>query len=81
MERIMARYSASVTELKKNPMAILREAEGEPVAILNHNKAAGYFIPADLFERMMDYLEDVEILKTVKERRGEELVKVNLDDL
>ena len=62
-------------------MAILKEANGEPVAILNHNKAAGYFIPADLFERMMDYMDDVEILKAVKERKDEELIKVDLNDL
>ncbi len=81
MERIMAGYSASITELKKNPMAVLKGANGEPVAILNHNKAAGYLIPADLFERMMDHLDDIEILKAVKERKEEELVKVDLNDL
>jgi antitoxin StbD len=49
MDRIYARASVSISELKKNPSRIINEAEGSPVAILNHNKPSAYIIPAEAF--------------------------------
>ena len=34
---ILANVSAGISELKKNPMGVLQEAQGETVAILNRN--------------------------------------------
>jgi antitoxin StbD len=44
---ILADSSASVSDLKKKPMAVVKASEGFPVAILNRNKTAFYCIPAD----------------------------------
>ncbi len=41
-ERILTSRIASISELKKNPMAVLAQGEGESVAILNRNKSAFY---------------------------------------
>ncbi len=83
MKQIFANCSASISELKKNPTALLNEAEGAPVAILNHNKPTAYLIPADTYEWMMDILDDYELGKIVKKRRKDlsRAVAVNLDDL
>ena len=43
-----------MSEFKKNPAAILREANNRPVAVLNHNKAAFYMIEPELFEAIME---------------------------
>ncbi len=61
MERIFARASVSISDLKKNPSRIINQSEGEPVAILNHNKASAYIIPAAAFEALMKRLEDYEL--------------------
>ncbi|MBU1696507.1 MAG: antitoxin, partial [Proteobacteria bacterium] len=37
MESVLADYSASISELKKNPSALIEQSDGEPIAILNHN--------------------------------------------
>ena len=37
---ILAETFASVSELKKNPMATVAAGEGFPVALLNHNEPA-----------------------------------------
>ena len=42
---------------------------------------AFYCVPAEIYEKMMDRLEDLELLQLVKERQDEESVSVNLDDL
>ena len=43
MERILA-YTVSITELRKAPGELLKQAAGQTVAILSHNKPAGYIM-------------------------------------
>lgn len=81
MERILAPNSISITDLKKNPTAVIEEAQGEPVAILNHNRPSAYLVPADTFERILEKLEDYELGLLVREREKEPTVKVSLDEL
>jgi len=81
MDKIYARASVSISDLKKNPSRIINEAEGSPVAILNHNKPSAYIIPAETFEALMEKFEDYELSRLVKERENEPTVKVSLDEL
>ena len=81
MERLYARASVSISDLKKNPSRIIHESEGSPVAILNHNRPSAYLIPAETFEALMEKLEDYELSRLVKEREREPAVKVSLDEL
>jgi len=81
MDYLLTKSSVSITDLKKNPSAIIREAEGAPVAILNHNRPSAYIVPADAFEAMLEKLDDLEIKKTVEKRRGEKSIRVSLDAL
>ena len=83
MRQVLANCSASISELKKNPTALLNEADGEAIAILNHNKPAAYLVPAETYEWLMDQLEDAELARLVESRREElsEAVEVSLDDL
>ena len=83
MEHVFANLSVSVTELKKNPTALLREANGETVAILNHNKPAAYLVPSNVYEKMLDLIEDFELRDLIDERLKEQskAIPVNLDDL
>ena len=81
MERLYARASVSISDLKKNPTRIINQSEGQPVAILNHNKPSAYLIPADAFETLMEKLEDYELSRVVKEREHEPSRKVSLDEL
>ena len=83
MKQVLSSCSASITELKKNPTALINEAEGSPIAILNHNVPAAYLIPADTYEWLMDKLEDTELAQIVRERAHEkkQAVEINIDDL
>ena len=76
---ILSDTSASVSELKKNPMATVNAGDGLPVAILNRNQPAFYCIPADLYEKMLDALDDQELVKLIGERKNQPLVDVDLD--
>ncbi len=79
MRLVLANISASITELKKNPSALLKRASGEPVVILNHNKPTAYLIPAEAFESLMDYLEDLELASIVRERKAEKQQAIDID--
>ncbi|GAB3483040.1 type II toxin-antitoxin system Phd/YefM family antitoxin [Marinomonas epiphytica] len=83
MRQVLADCSASISELKKNPTALLNEADGSAIAILNHNKPAAYLVPAETYEFLMDMLDDYELAKLVESRRGElsKAVEVDIDDL
>ena len=83
MELILTKFSASISELKKNPTALLTQAEGEPVAILNHNRPTAYLVPADMYASMVELLEDFELGQIVRERQAEknDAIEVNINDL
>lgn len=78
---ILSDTSASVSELKKNPMATVNAGDGYPVAILNRNQPAFYCVPAELYEQMLDALDDQELVKLVHERSNQPLLDVDLDAL
>lgn len=56
-----ATTTASISELKRNPMGTVAAGEGFPVVILNRNEPAFYCIPAQTFEGLLDRLEDAEL--------------------
>ena len=78
---ILSRFVSSVSELKKNPMEVVQNGFGEAVAILNRNNPAFYCVPADMYERMMDLIEDQELIKLVEQVDSNRTVKVSIDDL
>ncbi|HRE61812.1 MAG TPA: type II toxin-antitoxin system Phd/YefM family antitoxin [Micropepsaceae bacterium] len=79
--KIHASTSASVSELKKNPMGTVAAGEGFPVAILNRNEPAFYCVPAKAYEAMLERLEDLELNAIADAREGQRIHRVKLDDL
>jgi antitoxin StbD len=78
---ILADNSTSISELKKNPMAVVEQADGFPVAVLNRNQPAFYCVPAQAYELLMDKLEDMELAQIVEQRRDQPEIEVDIDDL
>ena len=78
---ILADVSAGISELKKNPMAVIAQAGGSPVAILNRNQPVFYAVPADVYEALLDRLDDMALVEIVKKRQYQAEIEVSLDDL
>lgn len=78
---ILAENATSISELKKNPMAIIAQAGGMPVAVLNHNQPAFYCLPVEAYEAILEKLDDLDLAKIVKERQKSSEIEVNFDDL
>jgi antitoxin StbD len=83
MQAILADFSVSMSEFKKNPAAILRESNNRPVAVLNHNKAAFYMLEPTLYEAMQEEIADQGLYRKVYARMAEKskAIEVRLEDL
>jgi len=81
MQRVEAQMAVSVSDLKKSPSAVLEQAHGEVIAVLNHNRVMAYMVPVDVYEAMIERLDDLELVKIIESRADEVPVSVKLDDL
>lgn len=81
MNSILSDMAVSISELKKNPMAVVDQGDGFPVAVLNRNQPAFYCVPAAAYELLMDKLEDIELADIAKSRLGQKEIKVSINEL
>lgn len=83
MESVFANCSVSISELKKNPSSLIEQAQGEPIAILNHNRPTAYLVPAETYEALMEKIEDYQLGIIVRQRQNEKIsaVEVSLDEI
>jgi len=81
VQPIYANAAVSISDFKKSPNAALKESQGQPVAVLTNGRISGYYVSAETWESLAEYLEDMELGELVRSRQGGKRVKVNLDDL
>lgn len=80
-QRVEADLAISITDLKKNPNDVMKAAEREAVAILNHNKVVGYVISAAVWEYVQDLHDDAKLAEMAEAGDNEPAVEVSIDDL
>ena len=83
IELILADLCVGISELKKNPAAVIAAAREQQVAILNRNKPVAYVISPQVWEHICDVLEDIADAEEVRKRLAErdEGIEVRLEDL
>jgi antitoxin StbD len=83
MDQIFADLSVSMTEFKKNPAKVMRTADNRPVAVLSHNKPAFYMLAPELFQALLDELEDKELAQIARQRLAtkDDIVYVDIEDI
>jgi len=83
LKKIHAGLAVSISELKRNPQAVIDDAHGEAIALLNRNKPTAYIIPAETYEMLMEMAEDIELAGIIEQRKSEKAnaIEVNLDEL
>ncbi len=67
--------------VKKSPSTVIEQAQGAPIAILNHNKPEAYLVPAATFAALMERIDDIELAEIIQQRKSSPEVEVTLDDL
>ena len=66
MLSVLADVVVSISELKKDPSAVMVRAGGMPVAVLNRNRVIGYMVLAEFYEQVMECLDDLDLVETSK---------------
>ncbi len=81
--KIHAELTASISDMKRNPQAIIDSAHGATIALLNRNKPTAYIVPAETYGALMELAEDIELGRIIEERKAEKdnAVEVCLDEL
>ncbi len=83
VSKVMASMSASITDFKANPNAIIEQLEGEAIVVLKNNEPCFYAVPHELYESMLEAMEDLALLMQANARMtdGKESMEVSLDEL
>lgn len=83
MNAILAPTAVGLSELKKDPKAVLEASGDQPVAILSGDTLVGYVLSAAAWERIRDLLDDQELTQIAESRMtdGMKPIEVSLDDL
>lgn len=79
VDTILAEACVGISELKKNPAAVIAAAQERQVAILNRNKPVAYIIAPHVWEYLCELVEDAEDAQLVRERRAERDHAISVD--
>ena len=64
---ILADAGVSIAHLKRNPSAVIKAAEGFPVAVFNCDAPAAYLVPAKAWEELMERLKKLELAEIARQ--------------
>jgi len=80
---ILADSCVSISELKKNPAAVIAAAREGQVAILSRNKPVAYMISPEVWAYLENLVEHEVLTRLVEDEleRGEQPVPVTIDEL
>jgi antitoxin StbD len=80
-QRVEAELAVSMSDLKRNPSAVVTAARDQAVAILNHNKVVGYMISPEVWEYAQELHDDVTAVEKLRKLKPGKPVRVTLDEL
>jgi len=80
---ILADACVGISELKKNPAAVIAVAREQEVAILNRNKPVAYIVSPDVWEHLCDLVEDRRLVEQARDSLADQgpNVELSFDDL
>lgn len=83
VEQILASSCVGISELKKNPAAVIEAAKIGQVAVLNRNKPVAYIISPEVWDHILETYNDIKLTEIVRERLEEtdEVIRVSIDEL
>ncbi|HBS6970641.1 TPA: type II toxin-antitoxin system Phd/YefM family antitoxin [Klebsiella pneumoniae] len=68
---ILCDVTASVSELKNDPVASAGAGCGYSVAIIDSNRPVFYCVPAVLYEKMLHLLDEKDLAQLITERQNQ----------
>jgi PHD/YefM family antitoxin component YafN of YafNO toxin-antitoxin module len=83
MERILTEMTTTISKFKENPAQAVRQAKGEPFAVLTNNKASFYVLSPEYYDKLLELIWELENAPEWIRRASEphKAIRVNLEDL
>ncbi|EJM66431.1 Phd-YefM [Pseudomonas sp. GM50] len=81
MQCVLAERIISISELAKNVGAAMRDTQAGPIAVLDNDRITAYLVSADLYEAMLERLDDFDLAILIRARSQEIAEPISLDDL
>lgn len=80
---IMADVTVSISDLKKNPAAVVEEARKRQVAITNRNRAVAYVVSPEVWDHILDVFDEQKLAREYGDHLDEigDAIPVSLEDL
>nr|VFK06795.1 MAG: antitoxin StbD [Candidatus Kentron sp. LPFa]VFK33225.1 MAG: antitoxin StbD [Candidatus Kentron sp. LPFa] len=72
--------TANISQLRENPLATVA-AGGFPVAIIEHDNPVFYCVPTQVYETLLNELEDIELNTITGSREDQAEIGITLDEL
>ena len=69
---ILADIGVSISDLKRNPAAVVEAAKTQQVAILNRNRPVAYVVAPHVWEHVLDVFADRRLMREAEEALEEE---------
>lgn len=80
---ILADVAVSISDLKRNPAAVIEAAKQQQVAILNRNRPVAYLVSPEVWDHILDVFDERKLAREFGDRLDDigDAVPVSLDDL
>ncbi|MDR1528849.1 MAG: type II toxin-antitoxin system Phd/YefM family antitoxin [Burkholderiales bacterium] len=78
---IITEATATLSNLKRDPVGTVKSAGGAPVVIMKHSRPAFYCLSLEQYEALIEQQEDADDLEVSRARLNDEQIPVNLHDL
>ncbi len=76
---IMADVTVSISDLKKNPAAVVAEARKRQVAITSRNRAVAYVVSPEVWDHILDVFDERKMVREAIEAIEEDGDDVTID--
>lgn len=83
MEKVLTEMTTTISNFKENPAKVVREANGEPFAVLSNNKASFYVLSPEFYDYLLELAWERQIAPEVLRRTADrsKAIRVKLEDL
>lgn len=78
LDYVLTERTVSITEFKKHPNKFLRQAKGEPFAVMTNNRPSFYVLSPEHYDELLEQLWEAEVAPVVMERIFDEETAVEL---
>ena len=79
MQTLFTDLTISMSDFKRNPAKVLRDAGAQPVVVLNHNKPAFYMVEPRMFEALIEDVADAQMAPLLKTRLLQRAMAIEVD--